>query len=307
MMRRPLRAMPHPTPTAPLAELFRAHAPPGVQQAEADLDLALRRLFEVGRQAWPAIDLPPEAFVRQLAERGASGPLAEVRAPELYLACACAARVPGAIEAFDGAHLGRVGAFLARLRPSAAFVDDVRQTLREKLFVGKDGVPPKIGEYNGRAAPASWLRVIAVRAAIDLQRASKDAPAESRDDERGERGEPGVAASDPEVRFIQQRYREAFNDALRDAVEALSAEQREILRLHFVEGRTLDQLAAALHVHRATIARRLKAAREAVLEQAHRRLEERLGAGHAELESLAGVMLSQLDLSLPRLLHPHQD
>jgi RNA polymerase sigma-70 factor (ECF subfamily) len=291
--------MPHPPPDAPLSALFRAHAPPGVLHDDADLEPALRRLFEAGRQAWPAIELPPEAFVRQLAERGAAGPLAEVRARELYLACACAARIPRAIEAFDGAHLGQVGAFLSRLRPSPAFVDDVWQTLREKLFVGKDGVPPKIGEYNGRAAPASWLRVIAVRAAIDLQRASKDAPGESRDEERAP-----VAGTDPEIRFIQQRYRAVFNDALRDALDTLDAEHREILRLHFVEGRTLDQMAAALRVHRATVARRLKAAREAVLERARRRLEERLGARHAELESLAGVMLSQLDLSLPRLLSP---
>jgi RNA polymerase sigma-70 factor (ECF subfamily) len=299
----PARAMPSPTPDAPLSALFRAHAPPGVQadQDDAPLALALRRLFEAGRQAWPAIELSPEAFVRQLAERGAAGPLGEVRAADLYLACACAARIPGAIEAFDGEHLRLVGAFLSRLRPSAAFVDDVRQTLREKLFVGKDGAPPRIAEYNGRAAPASWLRVIAVRAAIDLQRASKDAPAESRDEERPP---PGAAGADPEMAFIQQRYRAVFNDALRDAVGALDADHREILRLHFVEGRTLDQLAASLHVHRATIARRLKAAREAVLGQAHRRLEERLGARHAELESLAGVMLSQLDLSLPRLLRP---
>jgi RNA polymerase sigma-70 factor (ECF subfamily) len=174
--------------------------------------------------------------------------------------------------------------------------------LREKLFVGKEGVAPKIGEYNGRAALASWLRVIAVRVAIDLRRASKDAPGRASDEE--EQLRPGVAQTDPEIHFIQQRYRGAFNDALRDAVDALEAEHREILRLHFVEGRTLDQLAATLGVHRATVARRVKAAREAVLGQARRRLEERLGAQHAELDSLAGVMMSQIDLSLPRLLHP---
>jgi hypothetical protein len=66
----------------------------------------------------------------------------------------------------------------------------------------------------------------------------------------------------------------------------------------------LDQLAASLGVHRATVARRLKAAREAVLAQARRRLGEQLGARHAELESLAGVMMSQLDMSLRGLLRP---
>jgi RNA polymerase sigma-70 factor (ECF subfamily) len=291
--------MPHPTPDAPLSALFRAHAPAGVQHDDAGLEIALRRLFEAGRQAWPGIEVGPEAFVRQLATRGAAGPLADVRAAELYLACACAERAPRAIEAFDRAHLHQVGAFLSRLRPSAAFVDDVRQVLREKLFVGKGAAAPKIGEYNGRAALASWLRVIAVRAAIDLRRAGDEPKEEGGDEDRGRRG---GAVTDPEIRFIQQRYRGAFNDAIRDAVDALDAEHREILRLHFVEGRTLDQLAGSLGVHRATVARRLKAAREAVLGQARLRLGERLGARHAELESLAGVMMSQVDLSLRGLL-----
>ncbi len=158
-----------------------------------------------------------------------------------------------------------MGAYLSRLRPSAAFVDDVRQALREKLFVGKEGVAPKIGEYNGRAALSSWLRVIAVRMAIDMRRASR----EGRDagGEEADRAPPGAVEIDPEVRFIQQRYRGAFNDALRAAIDALEAHHREILRLHFVEGRTLDQLAASLGVHRATVARRIKAAREAVLDR----------------------------------------
>jgi RNA polymerase sigma-70 factor, ECF subfamily len=261
--------MPHPT----LAALFHAHAPAGVRHDEAGLEIALRRLFEAGRQAWPAIELSPEAFVRQLVTR--------------------------AVEAFDHTHMHRVGAFVSRLRPSAAFVDDVRQVLREKLFVGKGGAAPKIREYNGRAALASWLRVIAVRAAIDLRRASDDA---SGDDEA--EGRPGGAGTDPEIRFIQQRYRGVFNDAIRDAIDTLEVEHREILRLHFVEGRTLDQLAASLGVHRATVARRVKAAREAVLGRARRRLAEQLGAQHAELESLAGVMMSQIDLSLGGLLAP---
>jgi RNA polymerase sigma-70 factor (ECF subfamily) len=293
--------MTHPTPDAPLAALFRAHAPPDVHQDEAGLEIALRRLFEAGQKAWPGIDLGPEPFVRQLAACGAAGPLEDVRAADLYLACACAERVPRAVEAFDRAHLHQVGAYLSRLRPSAAFVDDVRQVLREKLFVGRGGAAPKIGEYNGRGAFASWLKVIAVRAAIDLQRASKAGTEHGRDDV-DDRSADG--ATDPEIRFIQQRYRGVFNDAIRGAVDELDADHREILRLHFVEGRTLDQLAASLGVHRATVARRLKAAREAVLAEARRRLGEQLGARHTELESLAGVMVSQLDLSLRGLLRP---
>jgi RNA polymerase sigma-70 factor (ECF subfamily) len=286
------------TPDAPLSALFRAHAPAGAHADDAGLEDALHRLFEAGRKAWPEVDVGVVPFVRQLALRGAAGPIGEVRAEELYLACACAERAPRAIEAFDRAYMGRVGSFLASLRPSAALLDDVRQVLREKLFVAKDGGEPRIGEYNGRAAMASWLKVIAVRAAIDLQRAGKAAePGDEPSDDEAPAG-----ATDPEMRFIKQRYRSVFNEAIRDAVDALDADHREILRLHFVEGRTLDQLAASLGVHRATIARRVKAAREAVMDRARRLLGERLGAREADLNSLAGVMRSQIDLSLATLL-----
>jgi RNA polymerase sigma-70 factor (ECF subfamily) len=139
------------------------------------------------------------------------------------------------------------------------------------------------------------VRVIALRAAIDLVR---------RDDAVEEPGETPdrPVTGDPEIDYVKQRYRKAFNEALRDAVAALPPEPRELLRVHFIEGRTLDQLATDAGASRATIARRLVAAREAVADEARRLLRARLNIGEAELASLAGVMRSQLHLSLPALL-----
>ncbi len=174
----------------------------------------------------------------------------------------------------------------------------MRQALREKLFVGKGDSPPKIAEYDGRGALASWVRVIALRAAIDLRRRTPD---DAEDAPRHQEDPPGA---DPETGYLQQRYREAFNAAFHGAVTALDREQRELLQLHFVEGLTLDQLAARTGVHRTTIARRIAAAREAVTDEARRLLRVSLGATEAELESLAGVMRSQIELSLPGLLSP---
>lgn len=289
--------MPAPIPDPSLNRIFRERSPDEPLPDEGELAAALGALFEDGRRAWPDLALPPEAFVRHLASRRTVGePLAGVRAADLYLACACATHVRGAVEAFERAQMCQVGMFLARLRPSAAFVDEVRQILREKLFVGRDGVSPKIAEYTGRGALGGWLRVVALRAAIDLRRQGGDAVEEG----RAERADP--AAIDPEVGYIKERYRRAFNDAFRRAVAALDADQHALLRLHFVEGLTLDQMAARAGVHRATIARRIAAAREAVADEARRLLRATLGASEAELDSLAGVMRSQIDLSLGGLL-----
>jgi RNA polymerase sigma-70 factor, ECF subfamily len=264
---------------------------------DAALGASLRALFEEGARAWPGVEITPEAFVRYLAERaGPTGALPSGRASDVYLACACVARARGALEAFDRAHLRLVGAYLARMRPSATFVDDVRQTLREKLFVGRTGSPPKIAEYDGRGALASWMRVITLRAAIDLRRRTSDVVEEPA-------GREELGTSDPEIGYLKQRYREAFNAAFREAVAALDADKRALLQRHYVEGHTLEQLAADEGVHRATVARRIASARTAVTEEALRRLRAALGANASELESLAGVMRSQLDLSL-RWLYP---
>jgi RNA polymerase sigma-70 factor (ECF subfamily) len=256
----------------------------------------LRRMFDDGRRAWPEVALSYEAFARHIGARaaGRESPHAS-HAGDVFLACACAARARGAVEAFERAYVSRVAAYLAGMRPTAAFLDEVRQVLREKLFVGKEGGVPKIAEYDGRGALESWVRVIALRTAIDLKRRSK-----TRDGASGEADQH--ATGDPEVDYVKRRYRRAFNDAFARAVTALSSSQREILRLHFVDGLTLDQLAVELGVHRATVARRVAAARTAAIDEARRLLREALGATDAELASLARLMQSQLDLSLPRLL-----
>jgi RNA polymerase sigma-70 factor (ECF subfamily) len=262
------------------------------------LEAALRHLFDEGARAWPGVGLAVEAFVSylaRLAQRNAGSLPAPERGPDLYLACACTVRVPGALEAFDRAHLARIDAYLARLGPSPAFVDEVRQEVRGKLYVGRDGAP-WIAEYDGRGALASWVRVVSIRTAIDLRRQEGPAPASDR------RAEHAPSPGDPERDLQRERYQKAFGEALRGAVLALGPDHRRILRRHFAEGATLEALAEELGVHRATVARHVAAARLALKRDARRRLRMALGCPESEMESLAAVMRSQLDLSLPTLL-----
>jgi RNA polymerase sigma-70 factor (ECF subfamily) len=269
--------------------------PVDVVTPDAIADAALRRLFDDGRRAWPDLGLSIEAFVAHLAQQAGPDLPPAARGPDLYLACACATRVRGAIEVFDRAYLADMGAYLARLGPTPAFLDEVRQELRDKLFVGDDGASPKIAEYKGKGALASWVRVVALRAAMDLRRRAKRSSDDSRELDR-------PAADNPEMEYEEERYRKAFDEAIHGAVAALEGEQRRILRRHFADGLTLDALAAELGVHRATIIRRLDAALTALRLEARRRLQAALGARESELESVARMMRSRLDLSLPSLL-----
>jgi hypothetical protein len=62
------------------------------------------------------------------------------------------------------------------------------------------------------------------------------------------------------------------------------------------------QIAALFRVDRSTIKRRLAGCRAQLLEETRRHLQEKLNLSPAEFESIAGLVQSQLHLSLERLV-----
>src|SRR5262249_46972898 len=147
------------------------------------LERTLTALVEAARAAWPSVELAPEAFVKHLAERLAStdGSLAleNLRATDLYLACACCHGDPVAIREFEKHHMPAVSDFIARRNPSRDVADEVRQILRQRLLVAKEDAPPKICSYTGAGPLGAWLRVTAVRTAQNLLAKRKDLPMEA--------------------------------------------------------------------------------------------------------------------------------
>jgi RNA polymerase sigma-70 factor (ECF subfamily) len=167
--------------------------------------------------------------------------------------------------------------------------------VRERLFVSEPGVRPRIAEYSGRGSLINFVRVVAAR--LRISKARKRGEILTIDGSgAAESPSPG---SDPELEFIKERYRGEFKRALESALRALDDEARNLLKLHFVDGLTLDQLASLFSVHRATVARRIAAAREEILAGARRLLGERLDADTRELDSLIELVRSRIDLSLP--------
>ena len=69
-----------------------------------------------------------------------------------------------------------------------------------------------------------------------------------------------------------------------------------------MDGLRTAQIATLFHVDRSTIKRRLAGCREQLLAQTQRHLRDKLGLSPTEFESLAGLVQSQLQLSVERLL-----
>jgi RNA polymerase sigma-70 factor (ECF subfamily) len=244
--------------------------------------------FAEGAQAFPDIELSGDDFAAWLAAR--SLPPDAPNGADLYLACACLAQRPEALRVFEASYLSQVRRYVARLQLGPDLLDELVQLLREKLLVGP---PPRLGEYNGRGKLAAWLRVVSVRAAIDLMRERAIDPVVLESTP-----EPQAEVSSPELRALRNRYRPHFEAAFIAALDALSDEQRRLLRLHFVDGLNMEEIGRRFNVNRSTIFRRLNSCTRAVLTRLREQLGSELGVNSAELDSLTGLLRSDLEISL---------
>jgi RNA polymerase sigma-70 factor, ECF subfamily len=217
----------------------------------------------------------------------------------VHLALAAARGNARAVALLESQILSRLPLFLARLKQPAAFVEDVGQLLREHLLVGAGDGRPRLLEFSGKGSLANWVRVIALRTAIDLTRKRTEV---LRDANQILQEASKTAGSDPELAFIRDRCRHHFEAALQAAVASLSSSERMLLKLHFHEGVTLDELAQLQGVHRTTVARRIAAARREIIARGRTQLRERLALSPSELESLMRLMADHLDLSLGGML-----
>lgn len=296
----------------PLDEVGLAQCPDDVAQLLGSDAVAaeLEAVVERGRAAWPELTLPAATFISHLIERLAveatprtveslTAHLRGLHADDLYLACACSHGNKSAIEVLSRRYLGQLPSMIGHMRLSRDEVEDIAQTLGERLFIGRADARPRIVEYSGRGALQSWIRMAAIRAALDRRRRSQKEPVDV---------DPQAAfgnlsdGTDPQREHLKQRYRQHFEEALRTALSHLSAEQRNILRLHFLDGLSIDKLAALFKVHRATAARWIVAAQRALLQDMRADLQERLKLNHSEIDSIAKLVRSQLHLSLPFFL-----
>ncbi|HEY2748430.1 MAG TPA: sigma-70 family RNA polymerase sigma factor, partial [Polyangia bacterium] len=255
----------------------------------------LQDVIDRARAAWPELELDDEGFAAHATRHLDGGDAAALHAGDLWLAYGCSIGDDASVGAFDREVLSQVGLLLGRMQPTPQLIDDTRQALREKLLVATPGARPRIAEYAGRGPLVAWVRVAAVRAALDILRAG------------GARGggdvEPEDLANDavsPELDYLKERYRPQFKAAFQEALRGLDSEQRNVLRLHVVEGLNIDEIGALFKVHRSTVARWIAAARKKVLDDARKRLRFELGISAGEFDSLAGVVRSQLDLSVAK-------
>ncbi|HEY7372224.1 MAG TPA: sigma-70 family RNA polymerase sigma factor [Polyangia bacterium] len=280
------------------AEVFLRERP-GAHDPTA-LEARLREIVGKATAVWPDLAVDPERLVIHLARvigDDAAAGLAELYVEDLALGLACVDKLPGALTQVDRLCGAAIDTAVARIDRSPELRDEVRQTLWQRLFVGTPDQAPRILSYAGRGPLAAWVAVAAQRTALDLRRAAT----------RLAGADPAVdevlpADAHPEVDYLRMRYKSEFEEAVRDALAALPDRDRLLLRLTTVSGLSHEQIANIYKVNQSTVSRWIAKARADVLEATQQTVCQRLGVQRDEFMSLAGLLVSRIDLSISRVL-----
>jgi RNA polymerase sigma-70 factor, ECF subfamily len=254
-----------------------------------------------GQTAFPDVPLAEETFVAYVTHATAShrrslkppAPLVD----DLFLACACVNRVPGAAAAFQqrmSAAIHRAVKWLAR---DPATEDEIRQELLEDLLVGSPDRPALIGRYRGDGPLAAWVAVAAQRRGVSHLRAEKT-------EARARLGAAAVSneALAPDLIYLRQRYHLAFERAIAEATQALGIHARVVLGLCWVRRLGLKEIGALYGVTKSTASRWVIDAQQTLVAETRRLLRQRLGITEEDLAAMAAELTSEIDVSLSGLL-----
>lgn len=242
---------------------------------------------------WPGAD--PEGFARFAAEL--TEPLADLRAGDLWLAYHAGRGLPAAVGALEQTCFTDLASVLRARRADPAEADEVVQRIRHRLLVPAPGERARILGYAGRGDLRAWVRVAAIRDWLNLKRERPKHEAPSTDEALA-----AEASSDLELELLKGKYRELFRRVFLEAVEALAPATRLLLKLHYLDRLSMDEVGKILGVHRLTVLRRLERARQELSESTKERLEVELRLAPPEVESLLRLIQSRLDVSLQNAL-----
>ncbi len=287
---------------SPLVTAFAAAATQPVRdRIDERWERALDDGYAAARAAWPELDVAPERFgawvARLSPDEMTTEMLAELHLDSLLLTCACAAGDVAALRRCEERYFPILVAALARMRLSAGQIEEITQQMRDELFVRAPTQPPKIADYAGRGNLASWLTVSATRAAYKQLRREK----RNVSDEDAKLADEQALQGDAEVEMVKRRLRPLFRESFALALAALEQRDRSLLRQHYLDELTLEEIAVLYRTHRATAARWLASARQALLDGTRGALMSRLRMPKAECESVIRMARSELDMTMRSL------
>jgi RNA polymerase sigma-70 factor, ECF subfamily len=217
--------------------------------------------------------------------------LNSLKLPELVLARACEAGSDTAWETF----LVRYRATLYGAAQKIVGDDATAHELADGIYAELYGVSEtghervsKFRYYSGRGSLEGWLRTVVAQGWIDRKRRERK---QSSLEEMQEQGKDFAAAGSADVRIRDTRV----DAAVRSALGETQAEERLLLSLYYLDGRTLAQIGSVLRVHESTASRRLERATTDLRKRVRRRL---IQAGMSSAQADEAMEVDARDLNV---------
>jgi len=244
-------------------------------------------------------NLPPEA--RPTAAQQTAFYRA-LRLPELALAQACALGREAAWQRFLTLYRAPLTQAAIAIAGSATLGHDLADSLYAELF----GLAQSSGErrsplasYSGRGSLLGWLRATLAQRHVDHHRRTRrEAPLEVI-----ENTDRTAAPATPAAPLPAELAR--LTHAVASTLAALAPEDRFLLAAYFLDQQTLLQIAPLLHVHEATVSRKLKRLTAELRKQLLRNLQAG-GLSKRAAEEALGADPRDLEINLRALLQTSQ-
>jgi RNA polymerase sigma-70 factor (ECF subfamily) len=221
-----------------------------------------------------------------------------LRLADLVLARACANGYPGAWEHFLATYRQPLTRAAIAIAGSETLGRDLADQLYAELYglTTRDGVRRSpLDSYRGKGSLMGWLRTTLAQRHVDhYRRTRRELPL----DDPADGYEPPAAIPQPETPPDDLLL---LGKAIEEALHQLAAEERFLLAAYYLDERTLLEIAPLLHVHEATISRKLHRMTGDLRRQIVRNLQGS-GLSKRAFQEALGADPRDLNLNLKKIL-----
>jgi len=221
-----------------------------------------------------------------------------LRLADLVLARACASGHQGAWEHFLAVYRQPLTRAAIAITGSESLGRDLADQLYAELYglTTRDGVRRSpLDSYRGRGSLMGWLRTTLAQRYVDHHRRTRrELPL----DDPADGYEPPAATPEPDIPHAELQL---LSKAIAEALRQLAAEDRFLLASYYLDGRTLLEIAPLLHIHEATVSRKLHRVTGDLRKQVIRNLQG-LGLSKPAAQEALGADPRDLNLNLTKIL-----
>jgi RNA polymerase sigma-70 factor (ECF subfamily) len=221
-----------------------------------------------------------------------------LRLADLVLAKACASGHEGAWEHFIAAYRQPLFRTAIAIAGSETLGRELADQLYAELYglTARDGVRRSpLDSYKGKGSLMGWLRTTLAQRHVDHHRRTRrELPL----DNLAEGHEPSAANPRPQKLPAELLL---LAKAFVETLERIETVERFLLAAYYIDGRTLLEIAPMLHVHEATVSRKLHPLVAGIRKQIVKSL---LGYGlnKRAVQEMLGADPRDLDLNLKKIL-----